>query len=172
MVNDKYVEPVIPGSYEDPLIWKTEVQYHVIVNDWYGRTAYHLRSRDGIKWKEDPGEAYSIDFDGYEDGTKVGWYKYERPKVLQDEYGRATHLYLAVIDVPKKEDLGKDKHSSKNIALPLVVGRRLQILNKNKITQYTKEIRVRIIAEKDFDPHKDINLNSIRFGASEEVDLH
>jgi len=109
----------------------------MVVNDWKGRTAYHMRSKDGVTWKEDPGEAYAIDIDRYEDGTKVGWYKYERMKVLQDEYGRPTHMYLAVIDVPKKEDLGKDKHSSKNIALPLVVERRLRILNKDKISAET-----------------------------------
>jgi len=170
-VTEKGIHPAeIPGYYEDPLVWKTEVQYHLIVNDWMGRTAYHMRSKDGITWKEDPGEAYTIDFDGYEDGTKVGWYKYERPKVLQDQYGRATHLYLAVLDVPKKDDRGKDNHSTKNIALPLVVGRRLQILNKNVITADTKEIHVRVAAEEGFDPHVDIDIQSLRFGAPEEVD--
>ena len=153
------------------MVWRTEVQYHTIVNDWYGRTAYHLRSKDGVHWKEDPGEAYTIDFDGYEDGTKVRWYKYERPKILQDQYGRATHLYLAVIDVPKKEDLSKDNHSSKNIVLPLVVGRRLKILNTDKITADTKTIRLQILAEEGFDPHADVDVDSLRFGAPEEVDF-
>ena len=164
------VRPQIPGRYEDPLIWRTEVQYHLIVNDWFGRTAYHFRSKDGVQWKMDPGEAYSTDFDGYEDGTKVGWYKYERPKVLQDQYGRATHLYLAVIDVPKKDDKCKDNHSTKNIALPLVVGRRLQILNNEKITPETIKIRVLVAAEEGFNPHTDIDIQSLRFGAPEEVD--
>jgi len=170
-VTHKGVYPAeIKGHYEDPVVWRTEVQYHLIVNDWMGRTAYHLRSPDGINWKEDPGEAYTIDFDRYEDGTKVGWYKYERPKVFQDQYGRATHLYLAVIDTSKWEDLRNDKHSSKNIALPLVVGRRLKILNQDEITDNTKEIQVQVIAEEGFDPHADIKLETLRFGASEEVD--
>jgi hypothetical protein len=160
----------ITGSYEDPVVWRTEVQYHTIVNDWEGRTAYHLRSKDGIIWKEDPGEAYTIDFDGYEDGTKVGWYKYERPKVFQDKYGRATHMYFAVIDTSKWGDLGGDNHSSKNIALPLVVGRRLQILNKDRINAQTKKIHVQVAAEAGFDPHADMDVQSLRFGASEEVD--
>jgi hypothetical protein len=101
----------------------------------------------------------------------VRWYKYERPKILQDQYGRATHLYLAVIDVPKKEDLSKDNHSSKNIVLPLVVGRRLKILNNDKITADAKTIRLQITAEEGFDPHKDVDVGSLRFGASEEVDF-
>ncbi len=171
-VTDKGIYPAeIPGSYEDPVVWRTEVQYHLIVNDWIGRTAYHLRSLDGINWKEDPGEAYTIDFDGYEDGTKVGWYKYERPKVLQDEYGRATHFYLAVIDTSKWGDLGGDNHSSKNISLPLVVGKRIQILNKEKITGQTKMIKVLVLAEEGFNPHTDMNLQSLRFGAPEQVDF-
>ena len=165
------VRPQIPGRYEDPLIWRTEVQYHLIVNDWFGRTAYHFRSKDGVQWKMDPGEAYSTDFDGYEDGTKIGWYKYERPKILQDTHGRATHLYLAVLDVPKREDKGNDNHSSKNIALPLVVGRRLKILNRDKITADTKTIRLQIAAEAGFDPHTDVDINTLRFGAPERVDF-
>jgi len=172
MVRGRPVQPkTIPGRYEDPMVWRTEVQYHTIVNDWYGRTAYHLRSKDGVHWKEDPGEAYTIDFDGYEDGTKVRWYKYERPKILQDQYGRATHLYLAVIDVPKKEDKSKDNHSSKNIVLPLVVGRRLKILNTDKIASDAKTIRLQITAEEGFNPHMDVDVDTLRFGAPEKVDF-
>ena len=90
---------------------------------------------------------------------------------MQDQYGRATHLYLAVIDVPKKEDLSKDNHSSKNIVLPLVVGRRLKILDTDKITADTKTIRLQILAEEGFDPHTDVDVDSLRFGAPEEVDF-
>ncbi len=165
------IRPKIPGNYEDPMVWRTEVQYHLIVNDWVGRTAYHMRSKDGVNWVEDPGEAYTIDIDGYEDGTKVRWYKYERPKVVQDQYGRATHLHLAVIDVPKKDDKSKDNHSSKNIVLPLVVGRRLKVLNNDKITADTRTLRLQILAEKGFDPHADVDVRSLRFGAPEKVDF-
>jgi hypothetical protein len=31
----------------------------MIVNDWLGRIAYYLRSKDGIHWVVDPGEAYT-----------------------------------------------------------------------------------------------------------------
>ena len=167
--DDKVAPATIPGHYEDPVVWRTEVQYHTIVNDWMGRTAYHLRSKDGISWVEDPGEAYTIDFDGYEDGTRVGWYKYERPKVLQDEYGRPTHMYFAVIDTSKWGDLGGDNHSSKNISLPLVVERRLQILNKDRISTSTKEVQVLVLAEEGFNPHTDMDIQSLLFGEPGEV---
>ena len=158
------------GLYEDPVIWRTEVQYHMIINDWQGRIAYHQRSEDGIHWVCDPGMAYTVGIDRYEDGTSVDWFKYERPKVFQDKYGRPTHLYLAVIDVPKWQDEGGDNHSSKNIVLPLVVERRLQVLNDDPITGDTEEIRVKIFAEPGFDPHADMALDSLRFGAPQEVD--
>jgi len=169
--NDKRAYPEhMEGWYEDPVIWRTKVQYHMIVNDWLGRLAYHMRSADGISWKTDPGLAYTIGIERYEDGTKVDWFKYERPKVMQDKYGRPTHLYLAAIDVPKWQDEGADNHSSKNIVLPLVVERRLQMLNSERITAKTSEIRLKVLAEKSFDPHTQMDLASLRFGASETVD--
>jgi len=170
MTEHRVIPEHMPGKYEDPVVWRTEVQYHMIVNDWMGRIAYHMRSEDGIHWKTDPGKAYTVDVDSYEDGTKVGWFKYERPKVLQDQYGRATHVYFAVIDVTKRDDLSSDNHSSKNIALPLVVERRLQMLNTTRITGDTSEIRVKVLAEDGFDPHTDMEIESLRFGATEEVD--
>lgn len=71
---------------------------------------------------------------------------------------------------PKWQDEGGDNHSSKNIALPLVVERRLRVLNPEPITDSTREIRIKVLAEDGFDPHKDIDVDSLRFGAPEEVD--
>ncbi|MBI1336291.1 MAG: hypothetical protein GC164_04945 [Phycisphaera sp.] len=160
----------MPGYYEDPFIWRSEVQYHMLINDWLGRIAYHMRSPNGLHWITDPGVAYTVGIDRYEDGTSVDWYKYERPKVLQDAFGRATHLYLAVIDVPKDQDKCNDNHSSKNIAHPLVVERRMWVLNTEKITPDTREVRVKVASEKDYRPD-DFDIDSLRFGSSHEVDF-
>ncbi len=170
-VTDKRVYPPVEGRFEDPVVWRTNVQYHLIVNDWLGRIAWYLRSKDGINWKVDPGEAYLPGIAMYEDGTKVDWFKYERIKVLQDQYGRATQAHFAVIDVLKRSDKGNDDHSSKHICIPLTVGRLLTILDKQPITADTKTIQVKIEAEDDFNPHKDIDIDSLRFGASEEVNF-
>jgi len=62
-------------------------------------------------------------------------------------------------------------HSSKNVVIPLVVPRRVQILNAKPMTGDTEEIRVRIIAEEGFDPQRDIDLKSLKFGAPEQVDF-
>ena len=166
------VYPSVKGArLEDPVIWKDEVQYHLVVNDWYGRIAFYLRSPDGIRWKWAPGKAYDPTIMRHEGGTREDWYKFERPKVRQDKYGRATHMNFAVIDVAKDDDKGSDNHSSKNVVIPLVVPRRLQILNEEVITLKTWEIRVKILAEEGFDPQEDIDLQSLIFGAPELVNF-
>ncbi len=170
-VTDQRVYPPVDGRFEDPVVWRTDIQYHMIVNDWLGRIAWYLRSKDGIHWKVDSGEAYQPGIAKYEDGTVVDWFKYERIKVLQDELGRATQAHFAVIDTLKKQDKASDTHSSKHIVIPLTVGRQISILNKNKIDKNTKSIRVKILAESGFDPFKDMDVNSLRFGASEEVNF-
>ncbi|MEM9143683.1 MAG: glycoside hydrolase family protein [Bacteroidota bacterium] len=170
-ITDKRVYPPVEGRFEDPLIWRTHIQYHMIVNDWLGRIAFYLRSKNGVHWKVEPGEAYLPGITQYTDGTNEDWFKYERIKVLQDDLGRATQANFAVIDTIKWNDLGNDRHSSKNITIPLTVGRQLQILNRKKIDGSTKAIRVRIKAEEGFDPHTDVDISSLRFGASEEVNF-
>ncbi len=163
--------PKVKGRYEDPVLWRTNVQYHMIVNDWFGRIAYHLRSKDGVHWKIDAGEAYMPGIAVSEDGKSDDWYKYERIKMFLDEHGRAVQANFAVIDYNKWEDKPNDIHSSKNISIPLTAGRLLTLLNQDRITGDTNEIRVRITAEPGFDPHKDVNVYSLRFGAPEEVDF-
>ena len=169
LVSNHSVYPPYNGEYEDPVVWRTDVQYHMIVNDWKGRIAYHLRSKNGVKWKVEPGEAYIPGISIYDDGTKVDWYKYERIKVLQDAYGRPTQAHFAVIDTIKANDAGSDSHSSKQIMIPLTKEKRLTILNRKEITKNTKKIKVEIAAEDGFNPNTDIDLSSLRFGASELV---
>lgn len=170
-VTDQRVYPPVDGRFEDPVVWRTAIQYHLVVNDWLGRIAYYLRSKDGIHWKVEPGEAYLPGIARYEDGTVVDWFKYERIKVLQDEYGRAKQAHFAVIDVLKNEDKGSDNHSSKHICIPLTVGRLLAILDDEPINADTKSIRVRISAEENFDPHTEVDVDTLRFGAAEEVNF-
>ncbi|WP_139956966.1 hypothetical protein [Flavicella sediminum] len=158
------------SNYEDPVLWKDDIQYHMMINAFLDYRAIYLRSPDGIHWKFNPGTAYTPNNTSYEDGTRTHWYKLERPHILQDEFGRATHLSVAVIDVPKADDLAKDKHSSKNIILPLVKHKRIALLNKQGITSTTKKIKILIRSEKGFNAQTDIDFSSLRYGASEEVD--
>ena len=89
--------------------------------------------------------------------------------MYQDKYGRAVQANFAVIDTLKNEDKPFDHHSSKNISIPLNPGLLLTILDEKPITSSTKIIRVKIQAEEGFNPQTDIDVNSLRFGASEEV---
>ena len=168
-LTDKRVYPDVDGRFEDPVIWRDHIQYHLIVNDWLGRIAFYLRSKDGVNWVVDPGEAYMPGAAVHADGQVEDWFKYERLKVYQDKYGRAIQANFAVIDTLKNEDKPFDHHSSKNISIPLNPGLLLTILDEKPITSGTKTIRVKIQAEEGFNPQTDIDVNSLRFGASEEV---
>lgn len=168
-LTDKRVYPDVDGRFEDPVIWRDNVQYHMIVNDWLGRIAFYLRSKDGVNWVVDPGEAYTPGIAVHEDGHMEDWFKFERIKMYQDEYGRAIQANFAVIDTLKPLDKPFDNHSSKNIGIPLNPGLLLSILDGKPITAKTKTIRLKVKAEKGFSPQKDMDINSLRFGASQEV---
>ncbi|TXE13404.1 glycoside hydrolase family protein [Algoriphagus aquimarinus] len=170
-VSNERVYPPVDGRFEDPVIWKDNVQYHLIVNDWLGRIAFYQRSKDGVHWKIDPGEAYMPGISIYEDGTNEDWFKYERIKIFQDDLGRAVQANFAVIDTLKNEDKPNDSHSSKNIGIPLKVGMQLDLLNKKQVTASTKTMKVLVKAESGFDPQNDLDLSSLRYGASEEVNF-
>ncbi len=161
--------PDVPGNFEDPVVWRDNVQYNLIVNDWLGRIAWYLRSKDGVTWRGESGEAYLPGVSRHADGKVEAWWKYERIKILQDQYGRAVQGNFAVIDVEKKLDKASDIHSSKNICIPLTVGRLLTILNKKSITGTAKPVKVKISAEPGFNPHTDIDIKSLQFGEPEAV---
>ena len=168
-VSAESVYPKVEGIFEDPVLWKDAIQYHIIVNDWKGRIAYYLRSKDGFHWKAEPGEAYVPGICRYENGKVSDWFKFERIRFLQDEHGRPTHVHFAVTDIAKHDDLSKDSHNSKLIIIPMRMARLLEMLNTEPITPDTQEIRVKIIAEDGYTPHQDIQLDSLRYGASDEV---
>lgn len=168
-LTDKRVYPPVEGAFEDPVVWRDHLQYHLIVNDWLGRIAFYQRSKDGIHWVTEQGEAYVPGISKHPDGEVECWFKYERAKVFQDEQGRAVQMNFAVIDTIKWDDKGNDRHSSKNICIPLNKGMLLEVLNTSPIDDQTQTIDVRIFAEKGFDPQTDLDLNSLRFGSYTEV---
>jgi hypothetical protein len=104
---------------EDPVIWYSGGLFHVTVNDWNARQAFHLTSVDGIHDWKFRGLAYDprINFVRYTDGTVNRWNKMERPSVLV-ENGHVVAMTLAVIDVAKDDEKGNDGHGSKVIVIP------------------------------------------------------
>lgn len=105
---------------EDPVIWYSGGLYHVVVNDWYARRAYHLTSADGIKDWKFRGVAFepTSNFARYTDGTVNHWHKMERPGVLI-ENGHVVALTLASMDTPKESQKGNNGHGSKVVVLPV-----------------------------------------------------
>lgn len=170
-LTDKRVYPAVRGEFEDPVLWRDSLQYHLIVNDWLGRIAFYQRSKDGVHWVTEQGEAYVPGVSYHADGEVEHWFKYERLKIFQDDYGRAIQANFAVIDTIKWEDLPGDRHSSKNISIPLNKGLLLEVLNTELITASTKRIEVKVRAEEGFNPHTDLDIASLRFGAFGEVNF-
>lgn len=165
-VSNRSAYPPVKGArFEDPVVWKDDVQYNLIVNDWFGRAAYYLRSRDGMHWDWDQGLAYGPGIFRHEDGRVEDWHKIERPRVIQDEHGRATHLLFAVIDDAKEVDKPNDNHSSKAIVVETTTPRTIHVRKQGD--------RFLVAIDKDtgFDPVKDIDPNSLRFGAPSRVDF-
>ena len=117
------VYPGIAGleqrDLEDPVVWFSGGRYHIVVNSWSQRKAYHLTSRDGISGWTLRGLAYDplIDFVRYTDGTVNRWDKLERPGVVI-ENGHVVAVTLAVLDVPKDQEKGHDRYGSKVIVIP------------------------------------------------------
>jgi hypothetical protein len=113
------IEGLEQRDLEDPVVWFSGGLYHIVVNSWSQRKAYHLTSVDGITdWKL-RGLAYdpTRDFVRYTDGTVNRWDKLERPGVVI-ENGHVVALSLAVLDVPKDDEKGNDRHGSKVIVIP------------------------------------------------------
>ena len=106
-------------NFEDPVVWFSGGLYHIVVNNWSQRKAYHLTSADGINDWKFRGLAYdpTKDFLRYPDGTVNHWDKIERPAVVI-ENGHVTHFTFAVLDVPKDQEKGNDTHGSKVIVVP------------------------------------------------------
>jgi hypothetical protein len=106
-------------NLEDPVVWFSGGMYHIVVNCWSERKAFHLTSPDGINNWTNRGLAYdpTTDFIRYTDGTVNHWDKIERPGVLLEK-GHVAYFTFAVLDVPKDQERGNDNHGSKVIVVP------------------------------------------------------
>lgn len=170
-ITEERVYPKVDGRFEDPVVWRDSLQYHLIVNDWLGRIAYYERSLDGVHWVVEQGEAYVPGVSVHKDGYVENWFKYERLKVFLDEEGRVVQTNFAVIDTIKWNDLPNDNHSSKNICIPMNKGLLMEVLNEEPIDGNTRTIEVLIKGEKGFKPSKELDLSSLRLGSYNEVNF-
>ena len=125
----KHSDPMGPSTVEstywlaeDPVIWFSGGQYHVLYDYPDDRVGYHLTSTDGIHNWTDQGLAYDPRYAqqifSYTDGTVDHWFKMERPNVVI-ENGLITHVTFAVSDVDKNNQISAGtNHGSKVIVVP------------------------------------------------------
>ena len=106
-------------NLEDPALFYAGGLYHITVNSWSTRKAYHLTSEDGISNWKNRGLAYNPDADSvkYTDATINHWSLMERPAPYMED-GVVRAYTMAVLDVPKNEERGNDIHASKVIVIP------------------------------------------------------
>lgn len=118
-VYPKTIDGAAVQNLEDPVIWYSGNLYHIVVNSWSARKAFHLTSTDGIHDWVVRGLAYdpTKNFVRYTDGIVNHWNKMERPGVYL-ENGHVAAMTFAVIDIPKEEDRGNEPHGSKVIVVP------------------------------------------------------
>lgn len=118
-VQGKSVWPQGIPNLEDPCIWYSGGLYHITVNSWSTRKAYHLTSSDGINNWVNQGTAYipTEPVVRYADGTVNRWNKLERPSVYI-ENGHVVAMTLSAIDIEKEQENGNDGHGSKVIVVP------------------------------------------------------
>ncbi|MGN6369356.1 MAG: hypothetical protein ACTHN5_13945 [Phycisphaerae bacterium] len=115
----RHVKGLTLENLEDPVAWYSGGLYHIVVNSWSQRKAFHLTSPNGVDHWTYRGLAYdpTTDFIRYSDGTVNHWNKIERPSVILRD-GHVAYFTFAVIDVPKNEEKGRDRHGSKVIVVP------------------------------------------------------
>jgi hypothetical protein len=105
---------------EDPIIWYSGGQYHVIYDYPDDRVAYHLTSPDGIHGWTDQGLAFdprdSQKLFTNSDGSVGHWYNVERPNVIMED-GHVTYFTFAVSDVFKMGISGNSNDDTKVVVV-------------------------------------------------------
>jgi hypothetical protein len=122
--DDTYAPSSLESTYvlaEDPVIWYSGGQYHVLYDYPDDRVGYHLTSTDGIHNWTDQGFAFdprmAKQLFSTTDGTVNNWFKMERPGVVM-ENGHITHFTFAVSDVDKNNQItAGSNHGSKVLVM-------------------------------------------------------
>ena len=110
------------GVLEDPFIWKKTEGYAMIAKDWNGvytgnnGNGIYAESMDGVAWTIQEGTSYTRNL-LWQDGQIRRMGNMDRPFLLFDEQGQATHFFVATNDGANEgfEDLNR----SWNACIPL-----------------------------------------------------
>lgn len=110
------------GVLEDPFLWKTDAGYAIIAKDWNGHytgdagSAVYASSPDGLDWQVHGRPAFTREI-LWEDGRRRVMGNLDRPFLLFDKQGEATHLFAAAND--GSEAGFKTMTRSWNLCIPL-----------------------------------------------------
>lgn len=91
------------GVLEDPFIWRTSSGYAMIAKDWGGSytgrvgDGVYAASGDGTHWTVERGADFGLDI-AWNDGVTRRMGNIDRPFLLFDESGQATHFFFATND--------------------------------------------------------------------------
>ncbi len=91
------------GEVEDPFIWRTDTGYAMIAKDFNGiytgniGDGVYATSEDGVKWNVRSEPSFTRDI-LWDDGKVRKMGNMDRPFLLIDENGEATHLFVATND--------------------------------------------------------------------------
>lgn len=116
--------PLFPEDVvvEDPYIWKEDGIYHMVAKDMFGNVCgiqyggIHAWSEDGVNWNLNRGElAYSRTIT-WDDGTEQVMGNFDRPSMIFDKNGNATHMNFAVSDGTNSF---MDANDTWNVVIPL-----------------------------------------------------
>jgi hypothetical protein len=115
-----HIDAACRNNMEDPFIFYSGSQYHVMYNCWSASKAFFYSSTDGINWKAEDGYAYdpTSNMVRYTDGTINHWKLLERPSVYL-ENGHAVAMTFAAINVPKDQCTAGSGNGSKVIVVPV-----------------------------------------------------
>lgn len=115
-----HIDAACRNNMEDPFIFYSGNQYHVMYNCWSASKAFFYSSTDGINWKAEDGYAYdpTSNMVRYTDATINHWKLLERPSVYI-ENGHAVAMTFAAINSPKDQDTASTKNGSKVIVVPV-----------------------------------------------------
>ena len=115
-----HIDASCVNNMEDPYMFYSGNQYHVLYNCWSAKKAYFYSSTDGINWKAEDGYGYdpTSNMVRYTDGTINHWALLERPSVYT-ENGHAVAMTFAAINVPKDQCTANSGNGSKVIVVPV-----------------------------------------------------
>ena len=163
-VTDEGVFPLVATDYDDWVVWRDNVQYHLLLGNHENSQCYYMRSLDGLHWVIESKLDYSQVMKMGADSLGLEKVVYGCPSVLQNEEGKAIQLNLEVTQVRKD-----GKMHSRNVSFSLEPDLDVRLINKKPITDAVQKLEILVKGNDRFNPLTDLDLPTLRAGSPLEV---